>query len=57
MQRIERVRLAGGLAFIMVALILVIGAAMAMVVTTIRRERLAERVPADARHEQPRSLP
>lgn len=38
----EAFRLAGGLAFIMVALVAVIGAAMAMLVMTIRRERLAE---------------
>ena len=38
----EAFRLAGGLAFIMVALIALIGAAMAMLVMTIRRERLAE---------------
>jgi len=39
----EAFRLAGGLAFIMVALIAVIGAAMAMLILTIRREREAER--------------
>jgi hypothetical protein len=39
----EAFRLAGGLAFIMVALIAVIGAAMAMLILTIRRERDAER--------------
>ena len=39
----EAFRLAGGLAFIMIALIAVIGAAMAMLVLTIRREREAER--------------
>ena len=38
----EAFRLAGGLAFIMVALVAVIGAAMAMLVMTIRRERFAE---------------
>ena len=42
----EAFRLAGGLAFIMVALIAVIGAAMAMLVLTIRRERDAERAAA-----------
>ena len=35
-------RLAGGLVFIMAALMLVIGVAMASVVMTIRRERAAE---------------
>jgi hypothetical protein len=43
----EAFRLAGGLAFIMLALVTVIGAAMAMVVMTIRRERRAEREAAD----------
>jgi hypothetical protein len=38
----EAFRLAGGLAFIMVALIAVIGTAMAMLVATIRRERRDE---------------
>lgn len=38
----EAFRLAGGLAFIMLALVAVIGAAMAMLVMTIRRERRAE---------------
>ena len=39
----EAFRLAGGLAFIMVALVLVIGVAMTSVVLTVRRERAAER--------------
>jgi hypothetical protein len=38
----EAFRLAGGLAFIMVALVALISAAMLMLVTTIRRERRAE---------------
>jgi hypothetical protein len=38
----EAFRLAGGLAFIMIALLLVIGAAMTMLALTIRKERLAE---------------
>jgi hypothetical protein len=38
----EAFRLAGGLAFLMIALLLVIGAAMTMLALTIRRERLAE---------------
>jgi hypothetical protein len=38
----EAFRLAGGLAFIVVALVAVIGAAMAMLVRTIRHERLAQ---------------
>jgi hypothetical protein len=50
----EAFRLAGGLAFIMLALVLVVGAAMGMLVMTVRRERAAERAgsPADARGEQ-----
>jgi hypothetical protein len=51
----EAFRLAGGLAFIMVALVLVISAAMTMVIMTIRRERLAEfearRTPLDPSRE------
>ena len=38
----EAFRLAGGLAFIMIALLLVIGAAMTMLALMIRKERLAE---------------
>lgn len=38
----EAFELAGGLAFVMVALVAVIGAAMTMLITTIRRERAAE---------------
>lgn len=38
----EAFRLAGGLAFIMVALITVIGAAISMLVVTIQREHKAE---------------
>ena len=44
----EAFRLAGGLAFIMLALVAVIGAAMAMLVTTIRRERREELAQAQA---------
>lgn len=44
----EAFRLAGGLAFIMLALILIIGAAMGMLVMTIRREQAAERAAAAA---------
>jgi len=44
----EAFRLAGGLAFIMVALVAVIGVAMAMLVMTIRRERLAEQTSPSA---------
>jgi hypothetical protein len=40
----EAFRLAGGLAFIMLALVLVIGAAMTSLVLTVRREREAERI-------------
>jgi hypothetical protein len=42
----EAFRLAGGLAFIMVALVLVIGVAMTSLVLTVRREREAERIAA-----------
>jgi hypothetical protein len=42
----EAFRLAGGLAFIMVALVAVIGAAMTSLVLTVRREREAERIAA-----------
>jgi hypothetical protein len=38
----EAFRLAGGLAFLMIAMMLMIGAAFAMVVMTIRKERRAE---------------
>jgi len=44
----EAFRLAGGLAFIMLALIAIIGAAMGMLVMTIRREQAAERAAAAA---------
>ena len=40
----EAFRLAGGLAFIMVALVAVIGVATTSLVLTVRREREAERV-------------
>lgn len=40
----EAFRLAGGLAFIMLALVLVISVAMASLVLTVRREREAERI-------------
>jgi hypothetical protein len=40
----EAFRLAGGLAFIMLALVLVISAAVGMLVATIRREQRAERL-------------
>jgi hypothetical protein len=39
----EAWRLAGGLAFLMVALLLMIGAAMGMLVATIRKEEAAAR--------------
>lgn len=38
----EAFRLAGGLAFLMIALVSVIGVAMATVVTTVRREKREE---------------
>lgn len=40
----EAYRLAGGLVFLMVALVAVLGAAMGSVVMTVRRERKAERM-------------
>lgn len=46
----EAFRLAGGLAFLMIALISVIGVAMATVVMTVRREKREELA---ARGEQP----
>jgi predicted MFS family arabinose efflux permease len=46
-------RLAGGLVFIMVALMAVIGVAMASVVLTIRREREAERRKSAEEKDQP----
>lgn len=47
----EAFRLAGGLAFLMIALVSVIGVAMATVVATVRREKRAEQ----AARERPRS--
>lgn len=43
---IEAFRLAGGLAFLMIALLLFISAAIGMLVLTIRREQAAERAAA-----------
>ena len=40
----EAFRLAGGLAFLMIALITMIGAAIGMLVVTIRREQRAEQL-------------
>jgi len=42
----EAYRLAGGLAFLMIVLMLGIGAAVGMLVLTIRKERLAEEAQA-----------
>jgi hypothetical protein len=44
----EAFRLAGGLAFLMIALIGVIGAAFGMLVMTIRKEQLAEQAANEA---------
>jgi len=44
----EAIRLTGGLAFIMLAFILMMSAAMAIVVATIRRESRAERAKSAA---------
>lgn len=38
----EAFRIAGGLAFLMIALLAMIGVAVAMLVATVRKERLAE---------------
>jgi hypothetical protein len=43
---IEAFRLTGGLAFLMIAMLAVISAAIGMVVVTIRRERASERAGA-----------
>lgn len=43
----EGYRLAGGLVFLMVALLLMISAAIGMLVMTVRREEAAERARAD----------
>jgi hypothetical protein len=44
----EAFRLAGGLAFLMVALIAMIGAAFGMLIHTVRKEQAAERLAAAA---------
>ena len=44
----EAFRLAGGLAFLMIALVSVIGAAMATVVVTVRREQREEEAAREA---------
>ena len=44
----EAFRLAGGLAFLMIALVSVIGAAMATVVVTVRREKREEEAAREA---------
>lgn len=44
----EAFRLAGGLAFVMIAMLLMIGAAVGMLVSTIRNEQAAERAAKDA---------
>jgi hypothetical protein len=44
---IEAFRLAGGLAFLMIAMLLFISAAIGMLVMTIRKEQAAERAKAD----------
>jgi hypothetical protein len=49
----EAFRLAGGLAFIMIALILIVGAAIGLLVMTIRKEEAAARAPAEAAEAQP----
>ncbi len=48
----EAFRLAGGLAFLMIALVSLIGVAMATVVVTVRREK-REELAARAREAQP----
>lgn len=49
----EAFRLAGGLAFIMIALILIVGAAIGLLVMTIRKEEAAARAAAEAAEAQP----
>lgn len=49
----EGYRLAGGLVFLMVALLLMISAAIGMLVMTVRREAAAEEALARARLSQP----
>jgi hypothetical protein len=44
---IEAFRLAGGLAFLMIAMLLFISAAIGMLVMTIRKEQAAERAKVD----------
>ena len=53
----EAFRLAGGLAFIMLTLILVIGAAMGMLVMTIRKEQRAEQAAHAAQAQEIASQP
>jgi hypothetical protein len=48
----EAFRLAGGLAFLMIALVSLIGVAMATVVVTVRREKREEEAAARAREAQ-----
>ena len=49
----EGFRLAGGLAFLMIALIGVIGVAMATVVATVRREKREEQAAHERAHVAP----
>ena len=53
----EAFRLAGGLAFLMIALVSVIGVAMATVVATVRREKREEQAAEELARELARELP
>jgi len=53
----EAFQLAGGLAFLMIAMLLLISAAIGMVVMTIRKERAAERARLESKQPIQESVP
>jgi hypothetical protein len=53
----EAFQLAGGLAFLMIAMLLLISAAIGMVVMTIRKERAAERARLESKQTRQESVP